>query len=184
MQKKSDLQTLISVVCPSEWKLFESHCYRLFENKLSWPAAEVHCQQEKGHLTSINSNGENNFLYQLKRGSPPWLGINDIHTEGNWVWSDGSAANFVNWHAGEPNNNGNQDCGQMYNGRWDDDKCQELKSFICKMKGKKQIDLCIIIVIEHNKNMTFSKLANICMTDCVQPNQSAHSNSIQGFFEH
>ena len=66
------------------------------------------------------------------RGSPPWLGINDIHTEGNWVWSDGSPANFENWQTGEPNNNGDQDCGQMYSGRWDDDKCQVLKSFICK----------------------------------------------------
>ena len=148
---KSDLPTLISVVCPSEWKLFGSHCYRLFENQLAWSAAEVHCQQEKGHLTSIHSNGENNFLYQLLTGSDPWLGINDINPEGNWVWSDGSAANFENWYPGEPNNNGNQDCGKMYhryNGKWDDDKCDLLKTFICKKKGKKQIDLCIIILIE------------------------------------
>ena len=66
--------------------------------------------------------------------SDPWLGINDINTEGSFDWSDNSAANFEYWSPGNPDNAaGNQDCGRIYpTGTWDDDLCDKLKTFICK----------------------------------------------------
>ena len=52
-----------------------------------------------------------------------WLGGTDMAVEGTWIWADGleagdvfwtggpggSTTTFANWHAGEPNNSGNED---------------------------------------------------------------------------
>ena len=41
-----------------------------------------------------------------------WLGGNDLHHEGGWIWPSGSPFTFTNWVEGEPNgnDNDNQNC--------------------------------------------------------------------------
>merc|ERR1712241_219726 len=41
-----------------------------------------------------------------------WLGGNDLHHEGGWIWPSGSPFTFTNWVDGEPNgnDNDNQNC--------------------------------------------------------------------------
>ena len=133
-----------------QYRYFQGYYgYKYFQEKLSWSAAEARCQQDGGHLASIHSIYENNFLHQLKTGTDTWFGFNDINTEGDWGWSDGSDVDFENWYPGEPNNCGGgvncdpnnrdsaQDCAHFdyhprYNGKWDDAQCQNRKNFICK----------------------------------------------------
>jgi len=119
--------------CPGTWQMFDSHCYKFSEDHVTWSEAEGRCQEEGGHLTSIVSEEENQFLKKL--GPNFWIGANDIDTEGDWVWNDGSALEFTHWDTEEPNDCcGGQDCGLVHdNGFWDDDSCLELRSFICKI---------------------------------------------------
>ena len=35
-----------------------------------------------------------------------WIGLNDVAVEGGFVWTDGSAVDYVNWYSGEPNEYG------------------------------------------------------------------------------
>ena len=35
-----------------------------------------------------------------------WIGASDLVTEGTFLWDDGSALLFTNWHTGEPNAGG------------------------------------------------------------------------------
>ncbi|XP_071798254.1 echinoidin-like [Asterias amurensis] len=74
------------VCCPSYWTQFENNCYRFFGPKKTWPMAEIHCNEYyisggKGHLVSIHTEKENNFVLQLRETSISsetqnmWLGF-------------------------------------------------------------------------------------------------------------
>ena len=71
-----------------------------------------------------------------------WIGINDVTEEGSFKYnSDQSIILWDNWRvsAGQPNNINNQDCVAVNsNGKWDDDACSQLKSFVCE-KGTKAV---------------------------------------------
>ena len=51
--------------CPAGWSFFESNCYKVFTKTLSGEDAENYCQVEGGHLASIHSEGENDFVALL-----------------------------------------------------------------------------------------------------------------------
>ena len=66
-----------------------------------------------------------------------WLliGANDLSSEGNFEWFDGTPISYYNnWGNGEPNNyNGNEDCTEMYASLlWNDAPCTSRnEKFIC-----------------------------------------------------
>ena len=58
----------------------------------------------------------------------PWIGFNDVQSEGNWVWEDGWTGTYLYWGFLEPNNDqGNENCGQINwqtgTGEWNDADC-------------------------------------------------------------
>ncbi|MEZ4468983.1 MAG: lectin-like protein [bacterium] len=61
-----------------------------------------------------------------------WLGLSDQAEEGTFVWASGSDAAYRAFLAGEPNNDGNQDCVQVYQGGWDDLQCGNSRAYICE----------------------------------------------------
>lgn len=128
--------------CGSSWKQLGSHCYNFFGEKLTWTAAQARCVREGGHLASVQSLEENQFLDGLRRldsssEKTVWIGGTDIDAEGSWLWSDGSAWKYTNWHSEEPNNSGgSEDCVQIREGgEWNDDSCSKTRTFICEKQG-------------------------------------------------
>ncbi|MCE2880994.1 MAG: hypothetical protein LW636_01350 [Planctomycetaceae bacterium] len=97
-------------------------------NGTSWTASEALAQQIGGHLVSINTPDEQEFVWQNfgNLGGVDrriWIGFNDVATEGAWQWSDGTAGKYTNWNAGEPNNSGLiEDYAEMLGstGKWND----------------------------------------------------------------
>ena len=66
-----------------------------------------------------------------------WIGLNDISSEGSFVWEDGSSVSFTNWHSGEPNNGGGgEDCTQLNRYHptqtWNDEPCGQGLPFVCE----------------------------------------------------
>ena len=65
-----------------------------------------------------------------------WLGLNDIQSEGNFEWSDGSNKTFAFWAADEikdDRQNAAEDCAAMSkNGEWRQFHCDDKFYFICK----------------------------------------------------
>jgi hypothetical protein len=94
----------------------------------TWTAAEALAASVGGHLASIASQAENDFI-QATFGSfggidrRLWIGFTDRDGEGDWQWSDGREVAFTNWNGGEPNNSGGvEHYAEMLgsNGRWND----------------------------------------------------------------
>jgi hypothetical protein len=94
----------------------------------TWTGAEALAQSIGGHLASIGSFEENDFILKNfgffdGQDRRLWIGFNDADVEGDWRWSDGSKVTFTNWNGGEPNNaNGVEHYAEMLgsNGAWND----------------------------------------------------------------
>ena len=127
-----------SSLCPDDWIHWSGNCYKLNQDLLTWEDAAKKCSEIGGHLASVHSDEENNFIFQTSNNAVTWLGGNDMSAEGSWIWSDGSSRSYTNWNSGQPNNNGNQDCQTIgyYAEKWDDDRCTVKRQSICKMRGE------------------------------------------------
>ena len=139
-------------VCPCPAYIHENHLYLFcggaaamggnqYASTQVWSTAKVQCEQTGFTLAKIESADENAFIYDTSRTlghGDTWLGLNDLQSEGRWVWADETALGYQNWDGGEPNNGGGgEDCGilLMSPGResfWDDRPCDRSYHFICE----------------------------------------------------
>ena len=104
-----------------------------------WEDAKVYCESLGGHLVTIGSAEENEFVAGLARsiGSTyTAIGFTDEAEEGQWVWVTGEDITYTNWVYPEPNNGtglGVQDHAYMYSdGTWDDGFYGKTEPFICE----------------------------------------------------
>ncbi|NWR28870.1 MRC1 protein, partial [Tachuris rubrigastra] len=91
--------------CPADWLLFKNQCYKFFDSSYKyWIAARTTCMNLEGDLASIHNEQVQAFLtYHLKDVSnDPWIGLNDLLSELNFVWADGSAVSYTNWAPDSP----------------------------------------------------------------------------------
>ena len=100
--------------------------YRLTPTAVSWSEGQAYAQQLGGNLVTLNSAEEEAFLQDaFGTGEVFWMGLNDLETEGEFVWVSGEEVTYTNFARGEPNNNnGAQNYGTMNfgtNRQWDDD---------------------------------------------------------------
>lgn len=103
--------------------------YEVFNNGISsWDVAEEYCESLGGHLATLTSQEENDYVYQIVRNAGytnAYFGLTDKDVEGTWVWVTGEAVSYTNWHSGEPNHeNSNEDYAMFYfkysDGTWND----------------------------------------------------------------
>ena len=78
--------------------------FTLTEPVPSWTEAEAAAVAAGGHLASIQSAQQNQLIIGTL-GANRWIGLNDVTTEGTFVWSDGSPVSYTNWALGEPSFN-------------------------------------------------------------------------------
>ncbi|XP_029299312.1 lactose-binding lectin l-2-like [Cottoperca gobio] len=124
--------------CPMLWYSFNGRCYKYVATGMTWADAELHCVSEGANLVSIHSRAEEDFVRSLVKNFDrhekyTWIGLSDIHKEGRWMWSDGSAVNYVFWNSGEPNNDrGKEHCTHTnFNTQWNDVRCSEIYPCLC-----------------------------------------------------
>ena len=80
------------------------------------------CDGKQGHLVTIGSSQENEFVQKFAASEMIWMGMTDIAQEGNFEWVTGEPTTFSNWNAGEPNDwGGIEDHAMMIDtGKWND----------------------------------------------------------------
>jgi len=112
------------------------HYYQRFDIESSWYDAKAYCENLRGHLATITSQEENDFVLNnvLHIAYGCFIGGTDENVEGVWEWITGEAWNYSNWAPGEPNDKNGEDYLMMINvrGRWNDLKNTASTYFICE----------------------------------------------------
>jgi hypothetical protein len=113
--------------CAPGWTFYGSHCYAATSGSSDLNKARMEATLAGGYLTSIGSAAENNFVWTTfvsLPGNSFWIGLNDIASEGTFVWDSAEPVGYTNWWPGEPNNSNNEDGVHMIpngpGGMWND----------------------------------------------------------------
>nr|QNH72436.1 toxin candidate TRINITY_DN23930_c0_g1_i1.p1 [Pachycerianthus borealis] len=124
--------------CNEGWSLYDGNCYKQNPDCATFQLAEDYCVSQGGHLASIHSEEENQFVasFPLSTNELMWIGFNDLDEENTFVWTDGTDTDYTKWYTGEPNNVLDlQHCVvliKFLENKWGDIKCTECKVSVCK----------------------------------------------------
>lgn len=99
------------------------HLYTLTA-PMPWASAEAEAQRLGGHLVTVRSQAEHDWIVQQFGTGRFWIGLNDMANEGVYEWASGASDTFRAWADGEPNGNRpDEDAVEMAiwaNGSWND----------------------------------------------------------------
>lgn len=123
-----------------------NHRYAFYEEPTvtDWGQAKAYCTRIGGHLATISSQQENDHVFGLMKDKgyqSAYFGFQKS-ADGTWIWSNGEASSYTNWHEGEPNDeNSSESYGEFYwkftDGTWNDGNfdattVDDSKVFICE----------------------------------------------------
>ena len=118
------------------------HYYQFFEEQLTWKEAKQKCEELGGHLLTITSKEEQDFILSSSKHNANikyWLGATDEETEGDWKWITGESFDYVNWNDNQPDNkDGLEDYlvlnEELWNFGWNDapNENDSLTGYICE----------------------------------------------------
>ena len=119
--------------------IFGGHSYQIFNITLSWNDAKDYCEKLGGHLVTITSAREQEFIEELNSDNLSlWIGGYRDNSL-NWYWVTGEKWNYTNWDEGEPNNSSNvianENCVAIWSTKWNDlndSNMIEQSGFICE----------------------------------------------------
>jgi len=108
-------------------------CYLAFASAPDWATGESACVDLGGHLVAIGSQHENDLVAGFGLGGP-FLGFTDAAVEDSFVWSSSAPVTYLHWAAGEPNDNGPEDCATMRSDMlWNDVGCANPAPYVCEI---------------------------------------------------
>lgn len=85
--------------------VYNGHRYEVFDIDIAWSAAKLACQEKGGHLATITSQGEQDFVFTLAQRATNcyyWLGATDESSEDTWKWVTGETFSYSNWDIKQP----------------------------------------------------------------------------------
>ncbi|KAA0709973.1 Endonuclease domain-containing 1 protein [Triplophysa tibetana] len=71
--------------CADGWTAYDGNCYFFSCEMQTWFDSNLTCGALDAHLVIIETEKEQVFL-RSKIKDPHWIGLNDLDTEGRWVW--------------------------------------------------------------------------------------------------
>ncbi|NWX29219.1 PGCB protein, partial [Notiomystis cincta] len=111
--------------CSPGWDSFQGACYKHFSTRRSWEDAETQCRHYGGHLATILTPEEQDF-------------INGVFWDAPCTPSHLSPQLYENWHPGQPDSYflSGENCVVIVwhdGGQWSDVPCNYHLSYTCKM---------------------------------------------------
>uniref|UniRef100_A0A3Q2Y4J0 Lithostathine-1-beta-like n=1 Tax=Hippocampus comes TaxID=109280 RepID=A0A3Q2Y4J0_HIPCM len=127
-----------NIKCPEDWTQLDCHCYIYFNTPETFVAADMACIAEGGNLVSIHNDLENEIVVQLIEdggGTQAWIGLHDAIVNGDFIWTDGSIQDFLNFDTdgGEPNDAGPCVLIETADSLWQDEDCTDTNPYVCIM---------------------------------------------------
>ncbi|XP_072771712.1 snaclec anticoagulant protein subunit B-like [Nerophis lumbriciformis] len=123
--------------CPDDWTEYEQNCYIYQNDPKSFQDAETACiaHDPAAYLVSIATPAENTEVKNLITSADPWIALNDIATDGTFVWTvppNHPLLSFANGLPGIPNDE--EDCVYIAQtgGMWHAANCTLPKPYVCK----------------------------------------------------
>ncbi|XP_049525516.1 uncharacterized protein LOC119461779 [Dermacentor silvarum] len=94
--------------CEFGWVSWGLHCYRVFNESLSWAKANDVCALHGGHLASVTGEDLQSLLDTMLLASAEyknhhhtfWIGGNDLQYENCFTWADGQEFEYTHWFPG------------------------------------------------------------------------------------
>lgn len=116
---------------------FEGNLYKILTGEYTWNEADALCQKMGGHLVTITSTQEQEFIEVLNADNLNlWIGgyRDENHV---WYWVTGEKWGYTNWGDDEPNNmyDEGEDCAAIWPVRWNDlnrNNMWEQVGFVCE----------------------------------------------------
>ena len=128
---------------PEDAYEFNENFYKIYNECLTWEEAKLYCENLGGHLATITSIQEQDFICSINFCSGLlWIGA--FRDEAfNWQWVTGEEWDYTNWAEGEPNNSSNvisdENCAVIWPDTWNDlnnSNLFEQTGFICEWECK------------------------------------------------
>ncbi|KAI4896065.1 hypothetical protein NFI96_034415 [Prochilodus magdalenae] len=137
------------LLCGEGWTSFGVKCYYFSTDTLNWTISRDYCAGKGGHLVVITNKAEQDFV-SSRITEHHWIGLNDLETEGKWMWVNNQYLNETgvtfwfqhgngqyepdNWKEEDPSG---EDCVSLGNkggnpNKWFDASCSGLKKYICE----------------------------------------------------
>ncbi|KAM9434585.1 CD209 antigen-like protein C [Clarias gariepinus] len=132
-----------------EWKTLDLKSYFFSAFKRNWTQSRDYCVEKGGRLVIITSQAEQD-LVSSQIGETHWIGLNDLETEGVWMWVNNQPLKKTgvmfwydapkgphepdNWKVQDPSG---ENCVALGDGngnthKWFDASCRKFKKFICE----------------------------------------------------
>ncbi len=122
------------------------HNYQIIMGRLSWIEAQYYCESLDGHLVTLNSKEEDDFVIEALNLDDTsnslnfWIGATNMLT-GVWRWVTNEPFTYTNWCEWCPDNYNNVEYWAQIrpnlNGQWNDDK--KSSGFICEWEDSKVV---------------------------------------------
>lgn len=132
---------------PEDAVLWEGngHYYKVFSGpnseypQLTWEEAKLACEQLGGHLVTITSSEEQDFIESLDSTTcigewSVWIGLSRPEGTGPWTWITGEPYEYTHWANTEPSGDGS--CVAMrtknYGYGWNDADANTPFAYVCE----------------------------------------------------
>ncbi|MGN0443963.1 MAG: lectin-like protein [Acutalibacteraceae bacterium] len=127
-----------SLKIPSGAEYYGGHMYYVYKNDVTWKKAKKLCEEKGGHLATITSKGESDFVTELVQDKDIgycWLGATDEAKEGTWKWITGEKFKYKNWCYGQPDGPDDEHfLGTYHNYEWNDfrNDADDVNGYVCE----------------------------------------------------
>ncbi|KAJ8042856.1 IgGFc-binding protein [Holothuria leucospilota] len=88
---KKAVEYCSSIDCPEGYTAFKNSCYRYYRAKKNYEQSKAFCRGRGGHLVTITSRAENDFITKLAEETDSWIGAERNHSASYTTYtSDGN----------------------------------------------------------------------------------------------
>lgn len=119
-----------------DYGYFNNHAYQVFNDSMTWTDAKSACENQGGHLVTIESAEEQTYIQKIIKSSKKenlWMGGVYSISNAVWTWVDNTPWDYTNWDFSQPDNyTGDEyylqiknrdriyDDWEAYDGKWND----------------------------------------------------------------